>query len=100
MHNFFFREVVYHRFDDIRKMFNTIAEIDLPDYMDLKRFLHKRNNIVHRFSYSNEDRMLLTIINSEDVSELIKYSNKFVSQLIENWNVKQKNIVIKGDESI
>lgn len=100
MHNFFFREVVYHRFDDIRKMFNTIAKIDFPDYIKLKGFLHKRNNIVHRFSYSNEDRMLLTIINSEDVSELIKYSNKFVSQLIENWNVKQKNIVIKGDESI
>lgn len=100
MHNFFFQGVVYHRFDDVKKMLGNIVEIEMPDYAKLKRFLHKRNNIVHRFSYSNKDRMLLTTINSEDVYELIKASDKFVNQLIENWKVKQENFIVKGNESI
>lgn len=54
----------------------------------------RANNVVHRFSYSNQDRMLLTIINSEVVSELIKASNKFVSQLIENWKEKQGEFLL------
>lgn len=94
MHNFFFQGVVYHRFEDVKEMLNAIAKMDIPDYIDLNRFLHKRNNVVHRFSYSNQDRMLLTIINSEVVSELIKASNKFVSQLIENWKEKQGEFLL------
>lgn len=88
MHKFFFDEVVYHRFDEVEKMCKEILQVEMPDTKDLKRFLHKRNNIVHRYSFSNIDRMSVCVISKNDIQCLIETSNVFVNKLIENYNRK------------
>lgn len=82
MHNFFFAEVVYHKFDEIEKLFKSIVGINIPSCENLKIYLHKRNNIAHRYSLSNIDRMQVTQITKKDVCKLIDASNEFVNQLI------------------
>ena len=88
MHKFFFDEVVYHRFDEVEKMCKEILQVEMPDTKDLKRFLHKRNNIVRRYSFSNIDRMSVCVISKNDIQCLIETSNVFVNKLIENYNRK------------
>ena len=88
MHKFFFDEVVYHRFDEVKKMCKEILQIKMPDTEDLKPFLYKRNNIVHRYSFSNIDRMSVCIITKNDIQDLINATNMFVDKLIENYNEK------------
>ncbi|GAY28142.1 hypothetical protein [Prevotella sp. MGM1] len=84
VHNFFFKGVVYHRFDKVEDMFMKIISIEIPDYKKLRVCLDKRNNIVHRFYFSNIDRMELVNITLEDITNLIKEANTFVGKLIEN----------------
>ena len=60
----------------------------MPDTEDLKPFLYKRNNIVHRYSFSNIDRMSVCIITKNDIQDLINATNMFVDKLIENYNEK------------
>lgn len=88
MHKFFFDEVVYHRFDEVEKMCKEILQFEMPDTNDLKRFLHKRNNIVHRYSFSNIDRMSVCLITKNDIQDLINATNMFVDKLIDNYNRK------------
>lgn len=80
-HEFFFKGVVYHQFDKVKTMYKQIIGVDLPDSKKLKTY--KRNNIVHRFSLSNIDRMCVTIIKKNDILNLIKATDEFVNQLIE-----------------
>lgn len=84
VHNFFFKGVVYHQFDKVKKIFKKILAIEFPEHKELSKFLHKRNNIVHRFSLSNKDRMRMTNSTSEDVTRLTDISNSFVDNLIKN----------------
>lgn len=86
MHRFFFQEVIYHRFNKVRKIFIDIVGVNIPDYKKLKDYLHKRNNIVHRYSYSNIDRMRIITITKEDVQGLIDTANAFVEELMINVN--------------
>ena len=82
VHKFFFDGVVYHNFDKIKSMFKKVLSVELPDTKELKSLLHKRNNIVHRASLSNTDRMTLTTASKDDVKKLIKATNIFVSDLV------------------
>lgn len=88
MHKFFFDEVVYHKFNVVDKLYQEIIGVKLPGYDSLEKYLHKRNNIVHRYSLSNKDRMLVTNIAKEDIEGLIEASNKFTDQLVENIKSK------------
>ena len=83
MHKFFFDEVVYHKFKLVDKLFKEIIGIELPEYDSVSRFLHLRNNIVHRYSLSNIDRMQVTVILKKDIEELIEACNKFADQIVE-----------------
>ena len=93
MHKFFFDEVVYHAFDKVETMFKNILNIDIPDTKELKSWLHKRNNIVHRYSFSNIDRMSVCTISKDDVESLLDISNSFVERLIKNY--KDKSVANK-----
>ncbi len=84
MHEFFFKGVVYHKFDVVNKMFKKTIGVGLPCYERLNRYLHKRNNIAHRYALSSLDRMEVTNITKEDIMNLIDESNAFADQLIEN----------------
>ena len=84
VHNYFFKEIVYHKFDIVNSMFKNILNVSIPDYKNLSKYLHKRNNIVHRYSLSNIDRMRVTIINKNDVQNLINSTNDFVNKLTIN----------------
>ncbi len=88
MHKFFFDGVVYHKFDVVDKLYKDIIGVKLPGYDSLEKYLHKRNNIVHRYSLSNIDRMQVTNITKEDIEGLIEASNKFTDQLVENIKSK------------
>jgi hypothetical protein len=76
-------ETVFHNFAIVRKFFKRILGFDLPDTTSLERLLHRRHNIVHRFSYSNIDRIRQCVPQREDVQKLIKECDLFVSQLSE-----------------
>ena len=83
IHHFFFEEVIYHRFDKIKTLFERIVGIkEFPNYKQIKEYLHKRNNIVHRYSFSNIDRMQMSILKKEYISDLIEETNIFVKDLI------------------
>lgn len=89
VHKFFFSGVVYHRFDIVKKMFMELMDIEFPDTSMLCRFfLHKRNNIVHRLSFSSIDRMEIITITKKTVEDLIKETNLFVYKLVENTKAK------------
>lgn len=74
-------KIVFHDFDKVRKLFKQILDIDLPDTASLEKMLHRRHNIVHRFAYSNIDRISQCIPQREDVRKLIEECDSFVSQL-------------------
>lgn len=92
MHKFFFDEVVYHAFDKVEIMFKNILNIEIPDTKDLRLWLHKRNNIVHRYSFSNIDRMGVCIVSKDDIERLLDVSFSFVEQLIANYD-KSKSVM-------
>lgn len=85
MHNFFFNGVVYHAFDVVHKMFDSILKIEFPNTKDIERLLHKRNNIVHRFSFSNLDRMSISKITKDDIVELLNVVDVFINTLYYNY---------------
>ena len=75
-------KTVFHRFKDIKVVYKEILDIDFPETIELEQLLYRRHNIVHRFSYSNLDRIRLCIPKREDVDKLIKECDSFVSQLM------------------
>ena len=89
VHRYFYDGIVYHRFEKVKSIFNEIFDIDVPDYKDkIKKFLHKRNNIVHRYSYSNQDRTLLTTLTRQDITDWIQVVEEFVGKLVEEIEKK------------
>ena len=77
----FFARRVYHRFGSINAMFSRIFGFSLPDYKELKGFIYKRHNIVHRHSVSNQDWMTISDASREDVLGLIRCSKIFAEKL-------------------
>lgn len=85
--NILLKKIIYHKFDKVRSLFKKIFQINIPDTNCLKNnFLPKRNNISHRFGFSNIDRMRMTVINIETLNELILCCNEFVENLINEIN--------------
>lgn len=79
----FFATRVYHQFDAINTIFKSVFRFSLPNYQELKRLLHRRNNIVHRHSMSNLDWMTATNASAEDVKSLLLCANCFGQKLEE-----------------
>lgn len=88
VHNLFFNGIVYHKFDKVRDIFIKLIGLEFPNTERLRIYLHKRNNIVHRFSFSNIDRMGIIKITKNDIINLINESNFFVEKLIDNLKLK------------
>lgn len=84
---YFSNKVVYHQFDTVNDIFKEILQIQLPDTEQLRNYLHKRNNISHRFAFSNIDRMRMSIINLNTLKNLIQCCNEFVDKLMEEINL-------------
>lgn len=81
---YFTKDIVYHKFDQIKCVFNNILQIQLPNTRHLRSYLHKRNNIAHRFAFSNIDRMTMTEINVDILNTLIEHCNEFVAKIMED----------------
>lgn len=79
---------VYHRFDKVRTIFKKILQIRLPNSKNIQFYLHKRNNIAHRFAFSNIDRMQMTVIDMDTLKELISCCNEFVDKIMKEINKK------------
>ena len=87
LQEYFTKKIVYHKFDKVRSIFKKILQINIPDTDCLKNnFLPKRNNISHRFGFSNIDRMRMTVINKETLNELILCCNEFVDKVMNEIN--------------
>lgn len=83
LQNYFTEGIVYHKFDKVRSIFKRILQIKIPDTKSIKKlYLHKRNNITHRFVFSNTDRMQMTIIDQQILKEFIRCCNEFVQNLM------------------
>lgn len=83
----FTKDIVYHKFDQLKSIYNEILQIELPDTKFLRPFLHKRNNITHRFAYSNIDRMTVTEIDLNILKDLINHCNDFVNRLMKEISI-------------
>lgn len=81
VHNYFFQGIVYHRFDHVEELYDRVLDITIPNTYKLRKLIHKRNNIVHRNSLSNRDRMTVTKVSLDDVNNLINVVEKFVNEL-------------------
>lgn len=81
VHKYFFRTINYHQFENLRKVMHEILNVDLPEFE--KKYLYKRNNIVHRASLSGEDRMRMTIITEELLRKFIYDVKVFARELVD-----------------
>lgn len=80
VHKFIF-EQVYHNSDVVNRLFMKITGISLPNWERIKKRLPMRNNIVHRRSLSNLDRMTETNAFREDVLSLLEEMGEFADNL-------------------
>lgn len=78
---YFFEEIVYHKFDQVRQMYMQILDIELPEFKGIRCYIHKRHNIVHRHSLSNIDRMTVATVSRNDVEDFLSETEKFVKEL-------------------
>lgn len=77
---------VFHQFDSIGHSYRDILGIDFPNAERLKRFIHKRHNVVHRYAISNIDRMSVCDASKADVRQLIEEIRTFSFGLRERAN--------------
>lgn len=73
--------MVFHRFDKLAKLFDSIFDFKFPDYRELQLFIRKRHNIVHRFALSSDDRMKVCDASHDDVLKLINTICAFVQSM-------------------
>ncbi len=74
---------VFHQFDSIGHLYSEILGIDFPNTERLKRLIHKRHNVVHRYAISNIDRMSVCDASKADVRQQIEEIRTFSSGLWE-----------------
>lgn len=74
---------VFHRFEEVEELFETIFDFKFPDWKELHGLLFKRNNIVHRYALTNIDRMRVCDASYDDVLTLITKINRFVNNMKE-----------------
>lgn len=72
---------VFHKFNDIKCIFNSVFGFGFPDYTLLNQKIHRRHNIVHRFSLSNYDRMTVCNASYDEVLDLIRVITIFVEEM-------------------
>lgn len=80
--DYFTASFVFHRLDKTKKLFNALDLIYPNSGDDLKSYLHLRNNIVHRYSISNIDRMTITNASREDVYKIIIAIERFSQNIL------------------
>lgn len=80
---YYTNSVVYHRFVEIQQIYKDILDVDFPDIEIIEKAFRKRNNIVHRYSISNLDRITITNATYTDVISLEQEINKFLTSLEE-----------------
>lgn len=79
--NYLTDTVVFHRFDKVSKLYNQILGCSLPDTSKLQGFTYKRDNFVHRYNLSNQDRMTVCKATQDDVRALMNECVEFVSNM-------------------
>lgn len=80
--DYFTSTFVFHKFDKIKELFESLDLTYPSNDNELRKLLYKRNNIVHRFSFSNIDRMKITNASLEDVLSILSEIDKFTSEII------------------
>lgn len=85
---YFTEGIVYHRFDKTDTIFKNILKIKFPDTKHLQNYIHKRNNISHRFAFSNIDRMEMTVVDLVLLKDFILCCNEFVENIMKRINKK------------
>ena len=69
---------------EIQEIYKGILDVDLPNFGEIERAFRKRNNIVHRYSISNLDRITITSATNADVINLEQEIRKFLTSLEAN----------------
>lgn len=74
-------KIVFHQFEKVSKIYESILGFKLPDTKELKNKIHRRNNIVHRYAITNIDRMRVCDASYDDIISLIDIVVQFVKQI-------------------
>ena len=80
VHYYFFKSIVYHRFEDVKSIFKQIVNVELPSFDNLS--IHKRHNIIHRGSLSGVDRMRMTVISEGYLKVFVSSVKNFAKELL------------------
>lgn len=80
VHNYYFN-LVYHRLKDTATLYQNIIGIELPNYDHIEKYFRRRNNIVHRVSISNENRMEVTNATASIVKRYLTDVSIFVEEI-------------------
>lgn len=80
--NFFTGSFIFHRLDKTKELFRALDLLYPDNDNNIRKFLHLRNNIVHRVSISNIDRMRVTNASEEDVSTLVNAVEQFSQEIL------------------
>lgn len=72
---------VYHRFNDVRDLYEGILDKKLPDTGQLSRMRNVRHDLVHRYVFTTKNHMDIISVTKSDLCKLIAECDKFVSRL-------------------
>ena len=81
LYNYFQKNFVYHRYNKVKLLFETIVEITFPSFKEVKTFLNRRDNIVHRFALAGNSRMEVTNADKSILEEYLIVAEKFANSL-------------------
>ena len=74
-------EQVYHRFNDVRDLYESILDKILPDTGQLSKMRELRHNLVHRYVFTRKNHMNIISVTKRDLCKLITECDKFVARL-------------------
>lgn len=73
------QDKLYHRLDDVDKLYKENIGVKLPDTKKMKTYIHIRHDLVHRNGKDEEKKEV--VVNKSDLLELLRIEQNFVDEL-------------------
>jgi len=74
-------EQVYHRFNYVKELYESILDKELPDTGQLSKMCKLRHDLVHRYVFTRKNHMNIISVTKRDICKLITECDKLVARL-------------------